>query len=505
MNRLIGIIAVAASTVALSAAPASAATTETLSSTSGAPGASVTISATGFAADTSIDVFFDTTDVAIAVSNASGAVSFAIPVPSTAQPGKHWITLDQLSNHLAAQAPFTVVMSWPQGGWGPSWRGYNPLENTINTSNVAQLTQAWDQVVTSFGNPKPFVDYNNALYVFDENEVLHAYTTAGKLLWTAAPGTTFRFSQVAPVAYGGYVYVGDSTGLVTAYPYMCRTDGGVCTTQKWKVKLPGAVNGLTQRNGFVYAAGADGVVHVLNASTGAAGTSIVPFYTGAITQPVSFGEDGTAYMVQPAAVSAIGPTGGGGGASFASGVALSTVAVGNGAGYATSTDGNLNQVPGGWSATIGGTCDIAPAYANSLVYAASCNSIGAYDANTGAIDWSVAVATQPQGLAIANGILYACVGYRIYAYDASYGGLLASLGPCVGPPEVVEGTLYTTNAKLIASTLGGAVTSSVGRVHAERPNPRRLRASARLTRRCARLARARGHALRVCRAPRSRA
>jgi hypothetical protein len=55
-----------------------------------------------------------------------------VPVPATAQPGKHWITLDQLSNHVAARALFTIAMSWPQGGWGASWRGWNPLEDTLD-------------------------------------------------------------------------------------------------------------------------------------------------------------------------------------------------------------------------------------------------------------------------------------------------------------------------------------------------------------------------------------
>lgn len=475
MQRLVAVLAAAVFVTATVSAPtpAFAAPTASVSPASGPPGATVKVSAGGFDPRTRIDVFFDTSDVALVVSNASGAVTVSFPVPSSAQPGKHWITLDETKNHAAAQAAYTVVVNWLQGAWGPSWRGFNPYENTLNPGNVAQLTHAWSATVSPYGNPKPFVVMQHVLYVFDESEVLHAYTTAGKQLWTAKPGTTFRFAQAAPVAANGLVYVGDATGLVKAYRALCRTDGRVCANPVWSVNLATPVNGgLTYRNGSIYAPGNDGVVHVLNAATGAARTSITTFFSGAITAPVAFGADGTAYIVQGNDVSQVSPGAGGGGSGFGSGVTLSQPAVGNGSGYVTSSDGNLDQVPGGWTAPLSGTgCSTAPVLANGVVYAAGCSSIGAYDAGTGTQLWSISVPQSSQGMSVANGVLYACWGYRVHMYDAGYGGLLGSTTPCAGAPEIVEGAVYSIEASLFASTLNAATTTAASR---NAPDPRLL-------------------------------
>lgn len=383
----------------------------------------------------------------------------------------------ELRTYAAAQTPFTVAVNWAQDGWGSSERGFNPYENTVSIDNAAQLTQAWSVVVTPYSNPKPFVEFGQHLFVFDENEGLHAYASTGLPTWTAAPGTTFRFAQASIAASGGLVYVGDSNGLVAAYKYNCRSDGGVCAGPVWNQNIGTAVNGgLTIKGSVLYAPGADGLVHVFSAATGVPGTSITPFYSGAITQAVPIAEDGTVYIVQSNTISVLGPSGGG--ESFTSGVALSRPAIGNGIAYVTNTDGTLDQVPGGWSTTIGPTgCNVAPAFANSVVYAASCNSIGAYDSNSGAAIWTDSVAAGPQGLAVANGVVYACVGYRLYMYYADYGGLIGDGGPCNGEPEIVNGRLYATDGKLYASTLSGATNTARS---APRPDPRLLKPDPRL-------------------------
>jgi hypothetical protein len=472
MYRLLVVGVVALSSLVLATGSALAAPTVTVAPASAAPGGSVTVTGAGFDPNTRVDVFIDLTDVALGVSDGSGAVSATITIPKSTQPGTHWITLEELRTYAAAQAPLTVRVNWAQGGWGPSWREFNPLENTINTGNASQLTTAWAAPVTPYGNVKPFAVFNDDTYVFDESEGLHAYSSTGKVLWTATPGTTFRFSQATIVASGGLVYVGDSNGLVAAYKALCRTDGGLCAAPKWSVNIGTPVEGgLTIRNGFVYVPGGDGIVHVLNATTGAAATSITPFFSGATSQPVSFGADGAAFIVQGGAVSELRPDGSGGGISFAAGVVLSPVAVGNGIGYATSTDGKLDEVPGGWTETIGPTgCDIPPAFANGVVYAASCNSIGAYSAKTGLPIWTLSVSSQPSGLAVANGVLYACWGFRVSEYAASYGGELGSGDACNGPLAVVDGTVYSVEGQLFAATIDGAAVTRPS----SRPDPKLL-------------------------------
>src|SRR5436305_8752365 len=164
---------------------ASAAPAVTLSATTLAPTASVTITGTGFDPSASVDVFLDTTDVALAVSKATGGVSYTFQLPASTQPGTHWITLDELRTHAAAQAAINVTTSWPQSGWGPSKRSFNPYENTIDTSNVSQLVRVWSQPLDGFGNSKPPIFYGRNVYVRDADQVIRAFSDAGKLLWTA--------------------------------------------------------------------------------------------------------------------------------------------------------------------------------------------------------------------------------------------------------------------------------------------------------------------------------
>jgi hypothetical protein len=60
-----------------------------LSPVSGHPNAEVTVTGAGFTPYSSVDVYFDTTDEALAVSNGLGVVSIQIPVPTASQPGTH--------------------------------------------------------------------------------------------------------------------------------------------------------------------------------------------------------------------------------------------------------------------------------------------------------------------------------------------------------------------------------------------------------------------------------
>jgi len=365
VNSLIGACLAAASVSVAVAAPVAAAATAGLSPVSGPPGTALTVSGAGFDPHAAVDVYIDIADTALAVSDASGAVSITVQVPKSAQPGVHWITLEE-TRTLAAQAPFTVVASWPQGGYGPSGRSFNPLENTLDPSNADQLAVAWSTLVTNSSNGKPFVVLAGNAYVFDDNGVMHAYSSSGTLLWRAVAGT-FRGQQVAPAANGaGLVFAGNVNGAVRAYPYLCRTDGGTCATIQWATSIGTAVNGLTFRAGLLYAAGQDGLVHVINATTGAPAASITPpLVSGAVTQPVAFAADGSRWIIQGTHVTL---TRGNVSSGADLGSTVSAPAVSNTDGYVTSAAGNLHQAPVGWTVPIGATgCSVPPAFAKGVV------------------------------------------------------------------------------------------------------------------------------------------
>jgi hypothetical protein len=64
-----------------------------LSTASGSPTTKLTISGSGFPASRLVDLYFDTTDLALVVSSATGTFSnIALQVPAAAQPGTHWVT-----------------------------------------------------------------------------------------------------------------------------------------------------------------------------------------------------------------------------------------------------------------------------------------------------------------------------------------------------------------------------------------------------------------------------
>lgn len=478
--RLVVSACVAVLATLLVAASADAATTIKLAPSSGQPGAAVTVSGTGFAGSAAVDVFFGTSDVALTTSNASGAVSFKMPIPTTAQPGPNWITLDERRTNAAAQASFVVYTDWAQGGFSPSWRGYNPFENTVNTGNVNELSEIWGQRLDGLGNSKSLIVFHDDVYVEDSNRTIRSFSQAGKLLWTAkAPGTGLLVSTNPPAAGASKVFVGDSQGNVTAYNYACRADGGACT-RAWTRNIGTAVTGaLSVRANLLYVPAADGKVHVLNPTTAAVGTSLSGgSSSGGVSAPVSFSPNGNPWIVQGAYAfngqSGFFPN------SAISGVAVDTDSLG----FATESNGHLDSLGGGWSTTLGGTgcTPPMPVYANSVVYAAGCTSLGAYDVGTGAALWAITTSGPAAGLAIANGVLYACVGSRLSAYAASYGGRLWSGDYCAAPPVIVNGMLFTTGAGLEAYSLTGALSTAVGHRSVRRPNPRQLRPTIRVHR-----------------------
>ncbi len=451
---------------------ADAATAITLSPTSGTPGTSITVSGSGFDANASVDVFLGTSDLALVTTSSTGTLSTSIQLPASAQPGANWITLDERRTHAAAQASFFVSTIWAQGGFGPSWRGDNPFENTIDTGNVDELSELWGQRLDGFGNAKYPIFYGGDVFVEDLNKTVRAFSQAGKLLWTATAPGTGASTPFSAVGASSKVLFADAQGNVTAYNAQCRTDGGVCTPAWTRNIGVGITAAPSTKSSLVYLPAADGLVHVLNASTGAVGTSIAGGSGGAVTAPVSFSPNGSAWIVQ-GAYEFNGQFG------FFPSSAISGVAVvTDDLGFVTEANGHLDSIGGtGWSTTLGGTgcTPPRPVYADSVVYAAGCTSLGAYDAGTGAALWTIATSGSPAGLAVANGVLYACVGQTLSAYAASYGGRLWSGDYCAAPPVVVNGMLYSTGSTLEAFSLTGARTAAVSHRGARRPDPRRLR------------------------------
>jgi hypothetical protein len=103
---------------------------DVISPEAGAPASTVTVSGYRFGANEAVDIYFDTTDEALAAANANGTFRGAvIRVPAWAVPGTPWVTAVGRHSGLAAQAAFTVQANWPQFRDTPAHRGFNTSEN----------------------------------------------------------------------------------------------------------------------------------------------------------------------------------------------------------------------------------------------------------------------------------------------------------------------------------------------------------------------------------------
>jgi hypothetical protein len=462
--------AAAAACVFVFAQPAGA-VNAVVSPVNGPPSLSVTAKGTGFDPSTLIDVYFDTTEVKLATSKSTGGVTVTFPIPTDAQPGVHWVTLSERRTYAAAQASFNVFVNWAQTGFGPSKRSFNPYENTIGTNNVAQLTRLWSKPLDGYGNSKPPIVYENNVYVRDANQVVRAFSPAGKLLWTATTPFEAFPDALTPAAAVGKVFFSDYNGNVIAYPYLCHTNGATCAPA-WTTNIGSAVaGGLTLYNGLLYAPAADGYVHVLTPATGVPGTSIVASAGNALTTWIAFAADGGGYVAHGTAMATTVNNVGYGTDDNYSGT-LSSPAVGSHTAYSTESDSLLREMQLSWTIPLGGSgCNSPPAFAQGTVYAAGCTSLGAYDAGNGGTIWALTTPGSSYGLSYANGVLYGCISSRLVAYDASYGGRLWTGGWCSAAPVIANGVLYATTSDLSAYTLNGAQTT----VRMSRPDPHALR------------------------------
>jgi outer membrane protein assembly factor BamB len=247
------------------AAPATAAPGVTFTPLVASPTIAVTVSGAGFAANEGIDVFFDTTDVALAGTDSTGAFGgITIHVPVDAVPGTHWISLEGRHSGLFAQKAFTVRTDWVQYKWTAAHRGTNPYENVISAANVSGLELAWKGVTGGTDVSSPIV-VGGRVYIGSSDHNLYVFSTSTHaLLWKGTTGGTIRSS---PAAYGNYVYVGSSDNKLDAFPVAgCGTP--TCAPA-WTVTLDGSPNVSAPAvfNAVVYIGTQNGTVYAISGPT----------------------------------------------------------------------------------------------------------------------------------------------------------------------------------------------------------------------------------------------
>src|ERR1022692_1014585 len=191
---------------------------------------------------TAVDIYFDTTDLALTVTNSSGSFSgIKILVPASALPGTNWVTGVARVSGDAAQTPFNVRTNWAQFNFATNHNGLNPYENVLSPSTVGNLGLRWSYPTGNRVASSPAVA-NGVVYAgsLDNNvDALNAATDCK--LWQFTTGNSV---WSAPAVANGVVYVGSFDNNV--YALLAGTGAKLWqfTTGNYVASSPAVVNGV---------------------------------------------------------------------------------------------------------------------------------------------------------------------------------------------------------------------------------------------------------------------
>jgi outer membrane protein assembly factor BamB len=379
-----------------------------LSKKIGPPTSKILVSGSGFAPNVGVDIYFDTKDEALVVTNGKGEFHDAAAyAPKSALPGEHWVTALERNNDKGDHEPFVVNTNWRQFHFSPDQDGFNSYENVLKPSNVSSLGVRWRYSTGGNVYSSPaIVDGVAYVGVVNSNGGVYALqANTGALLWTypnavGVPGS--------PAVSGGVVYACSADGYVSALD--ARTGA-----LKWKYGTIGFNDtGLTVANGVVYAGSDDSNVYALDAETGALRWKY---------------NTGRAVVTSPA-------------------VANGVVYIGNA--NVLALDANTGALL--WSFEVVGAVFSSPAVEDGVVYVGSGGTDGylyALNASTGAFLWKYPAYNDGNATAaplVSNGVVYlGSTDYYLYAMDGITGALIWQdyLGdPIEGDPAIANGVVY---------------------------------------------------------------
>ncbi|HVI07290.1 MAG TPA: PQQ-binding-like beta-propeller repeat protein [Candidatus Binatia bacterium] len=466
--------------ILLASLNAIAAATVTLSATIGPPTTSVSVSGSGFPDNTAVDIYFDASDLALAVSGSTGSFSgITLLVPTSAIPGAHWITaVAEGTTGTAAQASFTVQTNWAQYRYSPLHHGRNPYENVLTSSTVPTLDLDWMFAATGAITSSPAVS-GGTVYFGSADDYLYAVNaTTGALVWKFKTGNSIIDSS--PAVVSGTVYVGSTDD----YLYAVNATTGA---QVWKFKTGAAINSSPAViNGTVYIGSTDDSVYAVNASTGAQvwkfATSNQVLSSPAVAQGVVFvgSYDDNLYAINATTGAQIWKY-------TTGGKIFSSPAIIDDNVYVGSDDGNLYAINARtgllfwkYAGTTGTQFESSPsAYDNLIIVGTDAGYVYSVNAVKGTNNWTLqGTAAEASSTAIANGIDYATVGNTVYAVyqlvtaSTIWWGYLG--GNSISTPVVANGVLYITceDDNLYAFDLNP---NGQARVAPPKPNPADLR------------------------------
>jgi outer membrane protein assembly factor BamB len=429
----------------------------------GPPTSVTTVSGRGFGPTEKVRLSFDGAVLGLAMTDADGSFAKGITVPSSALPGGHTATATGQRSGRSAWAPFTIRTDWRDFRFDVANTGFNPYENVLDPSNVSRLQLGWvgPAARSHFPQVTSPVVAKGVLYVGGwgsfRTYALDAATGAER--WAAGIDGA---AATSPAVAGGIVYVpttdesqrawfdavdaatghimwtaGDNIDGMVSTPTvvgttvfdeldcLCAFDAGTGTL-KWSDPFYGQGAPAFAR-GVVYATELRGVVHAVDAATGAV---IWTYPTGDTVWSQAAVSGGSVY-------------------------------VGSDDGFVYALDAATGQLR--WKQATGGPIQGGPAVAEGVVYAGSEDgSLYAFEASTGTMIWSAAIGSLGSSTpAVADGVVYAGTeDGMLVAVDAATGDVLWSYRIDDPPywnassPIVADGRLYYVGSQVFAFQLG---------------------------------------------------
>src|SRR5438270_7558009 len=216
LSRSTGVLAFLLSTGVAFAGPAI-----TVSPVAGPPTTTIKVSGTGFGAKAAVHIYSDTTDVCVALATAAGAISCGIEAPYYAQPQTHYISAVQRNTGTGDQKAFTVRTDWAQfHGMNAKHTGFNPYENTIDTTNVRNLDILWTAPIGPTGTYSTPAVVGGRVYIGGLDGKLYSFSNrngAAFALWPKTLGGPVNDSS--PAVGGNIVYIGTVGRAIKLYAF----------------------------------------------------------------------------------------------------------------------------------------------------------------------------------------------------------------------------------------------------------------------------------------------
>ncbi len=419
----------------------------------GPPTSTVQVVGKAFGANETVDIYFDATLTATAVTNARGSFpATSVVVPTTATPGAHVFRAKGETSNLRASAQFVVRSDWPQYLYGPDHLGVNPYEKVLNVSNISTLSFSFAAYGSDTAISSPIVAGGILFMKWVGGNISAFDASNGNELWSLM----FASNQ------GGLSY---DNGLLFAVPggtpsSTLRAMDPHTGSTVWQIDAPAGIGPLsapTVANGAVYIAENDGTVMAVDEATGLQLWSVATGSPDINSAPAVSGgilyvgaSDGWVYALDASSGAVVWkkqPT---------TSSVFSSPSVSNGVAYVGSYDDKLYALDAAtgatvWASITGGQVDSSPAISNGIVYIGSWDGkLWAFDANTGSLKWASAatggVDSAPP--AIANGVVYEGSDDKsLYAYNATTGVLLWSVATDIiqsHAAAIVNGVVYAS-------------------------------------------------------------